>query len=182
MNEIRKNDSPNLKNSSDSVYNRPKQIKNNFLASSPIREKKHINSADINTKSSNNNITSSDFTKVSFISDTVTPHKPLNQPKKSNSPLNFNHPLTKENPKSTVKQYNLETCESSQIPSMISSVSSSLTNVTQQNTGPAVPSSLKNFNKISVSSVVSTGTHTQIERDYRVIDTDNPDDLILDFL
>jgi len=133
----------------ESPRSRPKKIKNNFLASSPIRQtKKHLTTTESNPKASN---TSADLTKITVISDT-TPYRPqTNQPKKASSPVNFDYPLIVKDSKAS-KQYSLETCLSSQMPSVISSVSSSITNVTDS---VPVGTSVANFNKLTISSAAS---------------------------
>lgn len=122
--ELNFNDENNSKKSTDSIRHRPKIIKNNFLASSPIRDK---------FLSSTNNESTCDLTKVSIIND-QTPLR--QQPRKSSSPLSFNNQASTAFNQRSLNRYSLETCQSMQMPSVISSVSSTITSVTQTNTVP----------------------------------------------
>lgn len=112
------------------------------------------------------------MTKVSIIAEnTPKPRQQQQQkkgPKKSRSPVHFSHSSIKEPSNSNSRQFSVETINSSYLPSVISSVSSTITNVTQQNNNPEMaPNSLANFNRLSVSSIASNNTHAQIERNFR---------------
>lgn len=151
----------------------PRKITSNFLASSPIREKPRKSSETTKSNNRGNN-TSADLTKVSIIAEnTPKPRQQQQQqekePKKSSSPVHFTHSSIKEPTNNKSRQFSVETINSSRLPSVISSVASTITNVTQQNNNnpEMVPNSLANFNRLSVSSIASNNTHTQIERNFR---------------
>ncbi len=136
----------------------PRKIKSNFVASSPIREKARQPIEIVGSKGNN---TSADLTKVSIIAENTPKKQP---PRKSSSPVNFTHSVIKET-KNKSKQFSVETINSSQLPSVISSVASTITNVSQN---PEIATNnLANFNRVSVSSIASNNTHTQIERNFR---------------
>lgn len=100
---------------------------------------------------------SADLTKVSTIES--TPNTKL--PNKSNSPIHFNQ-HNKEKPSNSTQ---VDTEPFKSIPSVASSVSSTITNVTQFNHPTSVSGQ---FNRLSIDSVGSSALNTHIQKSSKI--------------
>ena len=136
---------PIQKSKQKDIEKNKKDDKKNFLSSSPIKEKNR-RSIDFILKTP-----SVDLTKVSTIAEN-TPHS---VPNKSNSPIHFN-----QQAKSKI---NMEPYKS--IPSVMSSVSSTMTNVTQFNHPVSVSGQ---FDRLSVDTAQSNTANTQMRMSSKI--------------